>query len=239
MRREIVLHEMLIHQAGGLFDIRPLLSGAGPWLLVIVAVIVFIETALLFPFLPGDTLLFTAALVAPAAGVPVWLLIVVAAATAIVGDQVGYLIGKRLGRRLFRPDARILKTRYLDRADAFFERYGPFSLVLARFVPFVRTFVPPLVGTSHLRYRTFLAWNAVGGIAWAIIIAVAGTLLGHIAFVANNLDVIFVVIAVLSLIPVAITLLRERRVDRAERLERASSADEVRPEPDRAAQNSR
>jgi membrane-associated protein len=207
---------MLSQQAGGLFDISPLLSGAGPWILVIVAVVVLIETGLLFPFLPGDTLLFTAALVAPAAGVSVWLLVVVAAVTAILGDQVGYLLGRRFGRRLFRPDARILKTRYLDRADAFFERYGPFSLVLARFVPFVRTFVPPLVGTSHLRYRTFLLWNAIGGIGWAIIIAVAGMLLGRISFVANNLDFIAVLIAVLSLIPVAVTLVRDRRARRSQ-----------------------
>jgi membrane-associated protein len=207
---------MLSQQVGGLFDISPLLSGAGPWILVIVAAVVLIETGLLFPFLPGDTLLFTAALVAPAAGVPVWLLIVVAAVTAIVGDQVGYLLGRRFGRRLFRPDARILKTSYLDRADAFFERYGPFSLVLARFVPFVRTFVPPLVGTSRLRYRTFLLWNAIGGIGWAIIIAVAGTLLGRISFVANNLDLVAVLIAVLSLIPVAVTLVRDRRARRSQ-----------------------
>jgi membrane-associated protein len=164
-----VLHEVLVHPTSSLFDITPLLSGAGPWLLVIVAVIVFIESGLLFPFLPGDTLLFTAALVAPATGVPVWLMVVVAAASAIAGDQVGYLFGRRFGKRLFKPDARILKTRYLDRADDFFQRYGPFSLVLARFVPLVRTFVPPLVGASHLRYRTFLIWNglraATGGIS--------------------------------------------------------------------------
>jgi membrane-associated protein len=209
-----VLHEVLVHPTSSLFDITPLLSGAGPWLLVIVAVIVFIESGLLFPFLPGDTLLFTAALVAPATGVPVWLMVVVAAASAIAGDQVGYLFGRRFGKRLFKPDARILKTRYLDRADDFFQRYGPFSLVLARFVPLVRTFVPPLVGASHLRYRTFLIWNATGGIGWAIVVAVAGTLLGHIPFVNNNVDLIAVAIAVLSLIPVAITLIQERRNNR-------------------------
>jgi membrane-associated protein len=209
-----VLHEVLVHPTSSLFDITPLLSGAGPWLLVIVAVIVFIESGLLFPFLPGDTLLFTAALVAPATGVPVWLMVVVAAASAIAGDQVGYLFGRRFGKRLFKPDARILKTRHLDRADDFFQRYGPFSLVLARFVPLVRTFVPPLVGASHLRYRTFLIWNATGGIGWAIVVAVAGTLLGHIPFVKNNLDLIAVAIAVLSLIPVAITLIQERRNNR-------------------------
>ena len=208
--------EILIPQTGGLFNITPLLSGAGPWILIIVAAIVFIETGLLFPFLPGDTLLFTAALVAPAAGVPVWLLVVVAAASAIVGDQVGYLLGRRFGKRLFTPKARILKTRYLNRADNFFQRYGPFSLVLARFVPLVRTFVPPLVGASHVRYRTFLIWNAVGGIGWALTLTVAGTLLGHVPFVSRNLDVIAVLIAVISLVPVGITLLRERRATRAE-----------------------
>lgn len=210
-----MIHELLIRQAGGLFDISPWLSGAGPWLLVIVAAIVFIETGLLFPFLPGDTLLFTAALVAPAAGVPVWLLVVVAAGSAIVGDQVGYMLGRRLGKRLFKPDARILKTRHLDRADDFFQRYGPFSLVLARFVPLVRTFVPPLVGASHVRYRTFVMWNSIGGIGWAVIIAGAGALLGHVAFVSKNLDLIAVLIAVLSLVPIGITLLRERGANRA------------------------
>lgn len=209
--------EILIPQTGGLFDITPLLSGAGPWILIIVAAIVFIETGLLFPFLPGDTLLFTAALVAPAAGVPVWLLVVVAAASAIVGDQVGYLLGRRLGQRLFKADARILKTRYLDRADDFLQRYGPFSLVLARFVPLVRTFIPPLVGASHVRYRTFLIWNAIGGIGWALIIGAAGSLLGHVAFVSKNLDLISVLIAALSLVPVGITLLREHRTNCSER----------------------
>ena len=187
------------------------LESAGPWLLVIVAVFVIIETGLLFPFLPGDTLLFAAAIMAGAAGVPVPLLIVVAAAAAILGDQIGYLIGRRFGRGLFKDDARILKTKYLVRTDAFFEKYGPFAIVLARFVPLVRTFVPPLAGASTMRYRIFLLWNVVGGVAWATVISVAGLLLGKIPFVGSNLDVISVVILVLSLAPFGVSYLRSRR----------------------------
>ena len=143
-----------------------------------------------------------------------WLLVIVAAGSATVGDQVGYMLGRN-GKRLVKPDARILKTRHLGRADDYLQCYGPFSLVLARFVPLVRTFVPPLVGASHVRYRTFVVWNSVGGIGWAVIIARAGALLGHVAFVSKNLDLIAVLIAVLSLVPVGITPLRERRANRA------------------------
>jgi membrane-associated protein len=203
------------HLHSGLFDLSSILSGSGPWLLGVVAALIFIESGLLFPFLPGDTLLFTAALLAPAAGIPLPALITVAALAAIAGDQVGYAIGRKYGRRIFTPHARILKTRYLDRADAFLMRYGPFSIVLARFVPFVRTFVPALVGASHLRYRTFVVWNVLGGVGWTALICSAGVLLGHIPFIAANLDLIAVGIAVVSLIPIALTLLRERRNERA------------------------
>jgi membrane-associated protein len=197
--------------SGGFLDPSALLSGAGPWVLVLIVAFVFIETGLLFPFLPGDSLLFTAGLLSLRLGLPIPVLIVAAAAAAFAGDQVGYMIGKRFGRRLFSPHARVFKTRYLDRADAFFLRYGPRALVLARFVPIVRTYVPPVVGMSHLPYRKFLLWNAIGGIAWAIIAVLAGFWLGSIPFVANNVDLIAVAIVVVSLIPVAIEMLRARR----------------------------
>jgi membrane-associated protein len=179
--------------------------------LVLIVAFVFIETGLLFPFLPGDSLLFTAGLLSLRLGLPIPVLIIAAAAAAIAGDQVGYMIGKRFGRRLFSPRARVFKTRYLDRADAFFVQYGARALVLARFVPIVRTYVPPVVGMSHLPYRKFLLWNAIGGIAWALIAVLAGFWLGSIPFVANNVDLIAVAIVVVSLIPVAIEMLRARR----------------------------
>jgi membrane-associated protein len=197
--------------SGGLLDPSALLSGAGPWVLVLIVAFVFIETGLLFPFLPGDSLLFTAGLLSLRLGLPIPVLIVAAAAAAFAGDQVGYMIGKRFGRRLFSPNARVFKTRYLDQADAFFLRYGARALVLARFVPIVRTYVPPVVGMSHLPYRKFLLWNAIGGIAWAIIAVLAGFWLGSIPFIANNVDLIAVAIVVVSLIPIAIEILRARR----------------------------
>lgn len=200
----------------GLLDPTALLQGAGPWVLIVVAVIVFIETGLLFPFLPGDSLLFTAGLLSVRLGVPlVWLIAVVAAA-AIAGDQVGYMIGRRLGRRLFKPDARIFKLRYQDQADEFLGRHGAKALVLARFVPVVRTFVPPIVGTSQMPYRRFLVWNAVGGLGWAVVLTLAGFWLGRIPFIANNVELIAIVIVAVSVVPIAIDVLRRRRAARAD-----------------------
>lgn len=125
----------------GLLDPVSLLTGAGPWVLLALAAIIFVETGLLFPFLPGDSLLFAAGLLSPQLGLPIPLVLVVAAAAAIAGDQIGYLLGRRYGRRLFSPDARILKSSYLEQADAFFLKHGARALVLARFVPIARTFV--------------------------------------------------------------------------------------------------
>jgi len=201
----------VLHAGAGSVAYAGWLESTGPWLLVIVAAFVVIETGLLFPFLPGDTLLFAAAILAAPTGIPILVLIGVAAAAAIVGDQIGYAIGRRFGRRLFTDDARILKTKYLLRAEEFFAKYGPFAVVLSRFAPIVRTFVPPLAGISTLRYRTFLLWNVVGGVAWAALVCTAGVLLAHIPFVGSNLDVISVGILVLSLVPFLVSYLRRRR----------------------------
>jgi membrane-associated protein len=197
--------------SGGLLDPTALLTGAGPWVVALIVAFIFIETGLLFPFLPGDSLLFTAALLSATLALPVPVLIIVAAAAAISGDQVGYLLGKRYGPLLFKPDARVLKTSYLERADAFFQKYGPRALVLARFVPVVRTYVPPIVGMSHLPYRKFLLWNVIGGIGWVVVCVLAGFWLGRIPLVADNVDLIAVVIVLVSVIPIAIEALRARR----------------------------
>jgi membrane-associated protein len=196
------------------FDFTAFLVSTGPFLLAIVAVFVFVENGLLFPFLPGDSLVFAAALIVVALGIPLWLLILIAAAAAIVGDIVGYAIGARLGKRLFTPDARVFKPKYRDQADEFLTRYGPAALVLARFVPIVRTFVPPVVGTSSIPYRKFLLWNIVGGLAWATLLCLAGFWLGKIPAVANNVDLIAIGIVVVSVVPAAITILRRRRAAR-------------------------
>lgn len=208
-----MLHASGLPSAGltlGSFNLTALLQAAGPWALLIIAVLVFIENGLLFPFLPGDSLVFAASLLVLSLGIPLWLLMAVAAAAAILGDIVGYALGVRIGPRLFKPDARLFKTRYLDQADAFLEKYGAPALVLARFVPIVRTFVPPVVGTSSIPYRRFLLWNFVGGIAWAVVLCLAGFWLGKIPAVANNVDLIAVGIVLVSVIPFAIGFLRRR-----------------------------
>jgi membrane-associated protein len=199
-----------MHTMSGLLDPSGLLKGAGPWALALMAAIIFVETGLLFPFLPGDSLVFAAGLLAGTSGAPLWLVVVVVAVAAIVGDSVGYAIGRRFGRGLFKDDARVFKTRYLERAEEFFARYGGAALVLARFVPIVRTFVPPAVGAARMPYGRFFFWNAIGGIGWAALFGVAGFYLGSIPVVADNVEFIAVGIVVLSVVPIAIGLLRER-----------------------------
>lgn len=197
-------------------NLSAFLEGLGPWALVVMAAFLVIETGLLFPFLPGDSLIFTVALLAPALHLPLWLVILVAAGAAITGDQIGFEIGRRRGRRLFRPDARVFKTRYLDEADRFFARWGRGAIVLARFVPIVRTFIAPAVGASKLRHRTFTIWNALGGILWAVLLGVAGFFLGRIPVIASNVELIGVGIVVLSVVPIVIATLVRRSRRRSE-----------------------
>jgi membrane-associated protein len=202
---------------GGILDPTVLLHNVGPWAVVVVIAIVFVETGLLFPFLPGDSLVFAAAIVIAALGIPLWLLIVIVALTAAVGSAVGFAIGRRAGPRLFRDDARLFKSKYRDQADAFFARYGAWALILARFVPIVRTYVPPFVGASSMRWRVFLVWDVVGAIAWALLLTLAGFWLGKVTFVANNIEVIAIVVALISVLPIVIVGIRRRIRDRRSR----------------------
>lgn len=190
------------------------LEGLGPWMLAGVAVVIFIESGVLFPFLPGDSLLVAAAVFAPHAGLSAWQVALVGAVAAIAGDQVGYWLGGRFGRRLFRPDAKVLKTAHVDRAEAFFARYGAAALVLGRFVPIVRTYVPLAAGIARMRYRHFATWNVLGGAAWSTTMVVVGALLGHIPFVARNIDWLMVAVVAVSLLPIGIAILRRGLVSR-------------------------
>ena len=194
-----------------IFDATSLLHTFGPWVLVGIGLVVFIESGVLFPFLPGDSLLVTAAILSSALGITPWQIILVGVVAAFLGDQVGFWLGRRVGRRLFRDDARVLRTSRLQEAEAFFARYGALALVLGRFVPIVRTYVPLAAGTADLRWRRFTLWNLVGGIAWVVGMTVVGVLLGGIPFVAHNIDVLSVVIVVVSVLPVVIGALRARR----------------------------
>ncbi|MDT5043594.1 MAG: rane-associated protein [Actinoplanes sp.] len=184
--------------------------------LIGILVLVFAESGLLIGFfLPGDSLLFTTGLLVAGGTLlhqPLWLVCLLISVAAVLGDQFGYYFGRRFGPALFRrPDSRLFKQENLTRAAGFFEKYGARSIVLARFVPIVRTFTPIVAGASRMHYRTFLAYNVVGGMAWGCGVTILGYFLGQIAFVRNNIEFILIGIVVVSLIPVAIELLRSRR----------------------------
>jgi membrane-associated protein len=221
------VHAALVHTAfsiGQFLNPVAFLTAVGPWAIVVIILMVFIETGLLFPFLPGDSLVFAAALLGTTLRLPLWILIPVVAAAAIAGGHSGYAIGARIGHRLFKPDARVFKTKYRVQATAFVAKYGAAAIVLARFVPIVRTFVPPIVGMSEMTVRRFAIWNAVGAAAWATLMAFAGFWLGKIAFVANNVDLIAVILVLVSVLPIVVERIVHRRREQ-------QSAQEIGPTP--------
>jgi membrane-associated protein len=178
--------------------------------------VVFAESGLFFGFfLPGDSLLFTAGLLAATSTIlaPLPVIILGCAIAAIAGDQVGYSFGHRFGPSLFsRPDSRFLKEGYLARAEDFFDRHGSKTILIARFVPLVRTFAPIVAGASAMRRRTFTLYNVIGGTAWVVLLTGLGWALGkRFPGIADYLDVAILVIVAVSLIPVAIEVIRQRR----------------------------
>lgn len=197
-------------------DPAQLLHDWGPWGLAGTSLMVFIESGLLFPFLPGDSLLFTAGLLHQALQVPLWVMILVPFIAAVAGDQVGYLLGSRYGRRFFKDDARVLKTSHLRRTEDFFQRYGGRAIVMARFVPIVRTFVPLVAGAARHSYKHFVSWNVLGGFLWVVLMVTAGALLGGIPLIVDHVDLIAILIVGLSLIPVALQIVKTVRDNHAD-----------------------
>jgi membrane-associated protein len=196
----------------GLLDASTLLGTLG--LLGVLGAVV-IETGLLVGFfLPGDSLLFTAGVFAAQSHpfAPLWLLLLTVPAAAIVGDQLGFLIGRRAGDTVFhRPSAKRIGPKQLEQSRRFFDRYGPRTILLARFVPVARTIAPVMAGASGMRYRTFAVYNVVGGIAWGVGVPVLGYLLGGIAFVRGHIEVILIAVVLVSILPLLINGLRARR----------------------------
>src|SRR4051812_45741017 len=184
--------------------------------LIGILAVVFAESGLLIGFfLPGDSLLFTTGLLV-ADGTylhqPLWLMCLLVSIAAVAGDQFGYYFGRRFGPSLFRrPDSRLFKQENLTKAQAFFEKYGARSIVLARFVPIVRTFTPIVAGASRMHYRTFLIYNVVGATLWGCGVTILGYFLGQVTFVRSHIELILVGIVVVSVVPIAIELLRSRR----------------------------
>jgi len=200
--------------------------------LVALLVVVFVETGLLVGFfLPGDSLLFTAGLLVAEGtfDIPLWVLLVTVPLAAVAGDQVGYSIGRKAGPRVFnRPDSRLFQQEFVDKAYSYFERYGPRTIVLARFVPIVRTFAPVVAGVSRMHYRTFLTYNIVGGVLWGAGVTLLGYFLGQVAFVRSNVEPIILGIVFVSVLPILVELLRARREHR--RGPPADSSRDLRPD---------
>ncbi len=223
----------LINRIGGLIavvsDPRALLDALGPWLLVGVALIVFVESGVLFPFLPGDSLLVAAAVVHGALGAQLWRIVAVCLLAAVAGDQAGYWLGARYGRRLFRDDARILRTDRLEEAEAFFDRHGRVALVLGRFVPIVRTYVPFAAGAARMSYRRFAIWNVLGALAWVGSMTGIGLLLAGVPGVADSIEGVVLAVVAVSLLPVAVPAAR-RRWRRRRRKRRAEAEPAAMPE---------
>jgi membrane-associated protein len=179
-----------------------------------ILVIVFAESSLVF-FLPGDSLLFTAGLLASQGRLNLGVILIGSFVAAVAGNQLGYAVGSRMGATLFKPGSRLFKEEYVERARHYFERYGSKTIVLARFVPAVRTFAPILAGVGEMRYRTFAVFNLVGALLWAIGITLLGWGLGEsVPNIDKYLLPVIAVIIVLSVVPIAIEVLRNRRRER-------------------------
>lgn len=191
--------------------LNTLLAQLGGWMVAAVALIVFIESGVLFPVLPGDSMIFALGILHNRIpGVPEWLTFLVLFVAAICGNLVGYWLGRKYGRRLFKDDARYLSTENMHKSEEFFRRYGGVALVLARFVPFVRTFVPIIAGIGKQHYRTFLIWNMLGAALWIGVFMIAGVLLGDIPAVANNVEIIALAIVAISVLPMVVSYFKAR-----------------------------
>jgi len=190
----------------------------GTWLYAMLFVVIFAETGLVvFPFLPGDSILFIAGTVVAVAGLHIHILVAVLVIAAILGDSVNYGLGHYVGPRVFHePNSRWFKREYLLRTQAFYDKYGGVTIIIGRFVPIIRTFAPFLAGVAGMTYPRFLSYNVVGAIAWISSLVYAGYLFGNIPWVKDNLSFIVVAIVVVSLIPAVSTFVKERRQRRKE-----------------------
>lgn len=180
----------------------------------VLTAIVFTETGLLIGFfLPGDSLLITAGLVAATGQLNIWMLNALLIVAAVVGDSVGYAIGRRAGPRLFtRPKSLLFNPRHIERTRAFYARHGARTIVIARFVPIVRTFAPVVAGVGEMEYRRFVFYNVAGGVGWVTSMTWAGYLLGQVVpNISDHIHIVVIVVIVLSMIPIAVELVRERR----------------------------
>jgi len=201
-------------------DPEHLLDRFGDYALWGAAAIVFAECGLLIGFfLPGDSLLFTVGLLAAQDKIsyPLWLCSLVLFVAAMAGNALGYWVGDHFGPRVFRrEDSKIFRKEYVDKTHDFFEKYGNRAIVLARFVPIVRTFITVMAGVGTMSFRRFMIYSAVGGLLWAVGVTLLGYYLGSIPFVADNVEVMILAFVAIAVVPVAVEYLRERAARKLE-----------------------
>ena len=206
------LFDFIIHISDHLSE---LMANYGMWVYGILFLIVFCETGLVVtPFLPGDSLLFAAGALSalPTSPVNTHIICLLLIVAAILGDATNYAIGRYFGKQLFRnPDSKIFKQSYLEKTNVFYEKHGGKTIILARFVPIVRTFAPFVAGMGHMNYRHFAIYNVTGAIIWVCLFLYIGYFCGNLPIVQDNLHLLMVGIIILSLMPPVVEYLRERR----------------------------
>jgi membrane-associated protein len=192
-----------------------IISWLGPWALVGLALIIFAECGLLLGFfLPGDSLLFTAGLFVAQGAIeaPLWLVCVILVAAAVIGNATGYWVGYKAGPAIFdKPESRLFKPEHVEKTQGFFDKYGNRAIVLARFVPIVRTFITVMAGVGRMDARRYFTYSLIGGVVWAAGVTVLGFWLGQFAFVRENIELMLLLIVGLSVLPIIVEVLRARR----------------------------
>ena len=184
----------------------------GLWIYAILFLIVFCETGLVVtPFLPGDSLLFAAGTVAALGGMNVHMAAALLLAAAVIGDAANFAVGKYFGEKLFaKPDSRVFKREYLDKTHAFYEKYGGKTIILARFVPIVRTFAPFVAGMGNMHYGRFIRYNVIGALMWVGLLTYAGYFFGELPVVKNNFGLVVIGIIVVSVLPMAVEIAKAK-----------------------------
>ena len=207
----------LLHAAVDLFlhldkHLAEVIAQYGVWTYFILFAVIFLETGVVAtPFLPGDSLLFAAGTFAALGSLDVGLLMLLLSIAAILGDTLNYWIGRKVGPRVFNEKVRFLRREHLERTRVFYERHGGKTIIIARFVPIVRTFAPFVAGVGTMQYGRFLAYNVVGGIVWVVLFVLGGYLFGNIPVVKENFTIVILAIIVVSLLPLVVEWVRHRR----------------------------
>jgi membrane-associated protein len=190
-----------------------IISAYGPLTYSILFLVIFIETGLvIMPFLPGDSLLFAAGAFASLKSLNIFILLIIFSLAAILGDSVNYWMGKKFGRKLFTKEkSKFFNKSHLEKTEKFYEKYGAKTIILARFIPIIRTFAPFVAGMGTMKYPRFLVYNIIGGICWVFLFVLVGYFFGNVPLVKQNFSMVIIAIILISVIPILISLINSRK----------------------------